>query len=330
MIRTGDTVKTRRHFLQWAGAAAAMAGSTQAFAAFPDKPIRLVVPYAAGGSADVLGRSLAQAMGAILGQTVYVDLKPGAGGNLGAEAVARSTPGDGYTVLFASVSLSTAVSFTKLSFDPRKDLVPVAGVATLPSLLLVSSKSPHRSVADLVKASKAGESLSFGSAGPTTGSHLFGELLKASAGIDMVHVPFRGSGAAYPDLISGRISTMFDVMGSAMGQVAGGLVRPIAVTSAQRSKLLPDVPTLSELGFAGFDVGTWFGLFVPVGTPADARTRLEAAVLAAVKTPEVSERLASVLADPIPGPGAEFGRWYQADVERWAKLARERQIVISN
>lgn len=321
---------TRRTFIHAAVAAGALASSTRAFASYPDKPIRLVVPYAAGGSADVIGRSLSLALAANLNQTVYVDLRPGAGGNLGAETVVRAAPGDGYTVLLASVSLSTAVSFTKLNFDPRKDLVPVAGIATLPSLLLVSSKSPYHSVTDLVKASKAGEQLSFGSAGPTTGSHLFGELLKASAGIDMVHVPFRGSGAAYPDLISGRISTMFDVMGSAMGQVSGGLVRPLAITSSRRSKVLPDVPTLAELGYAGFDVGTWFGVFVPVGTPADARSRLESAVLSAIKTPEMSERLASVLADPIPGPGAEFGKWYLADVERWAKLARERQIVVSN
>lgn len=298
--------------------------------AFPNKPVRMIVPYAGGGSADVLGRAIAQAMGKALGQSVIVELRPGAGGNLGAEMVARSTPGDGYTLLFASVSLSTSVSFSKLNFDPRTDLVPVAGVGTLPSLLLVSSKSPIKSVADLVAAAKAGEKLSFASAGNTTGSHLFGELLKARAGIDIVHVPYRGSGAAYPDLVAGRIATMFDVMGSALGQVNGGLVRPIAITSARRSKALPDVPTLAELGYPGFDIGTWFGAFVPTGTPPDARARLEAAVLEAIKTPEVSERLAMVMAEPIPGPGAEFGAWYLGDVERWARLAKERRIVVSD
>jgi tripartite-type tricarboxylate transporter receptor subunit TctC len=325
---------TRRAFLGRASAFCALPlAATAPFASasdFPNKPIRFVVPYAGGGSADVLGRSISQAMTKVLGQSVFVDLKPGAGGNLGAEMVAKSTPGDGYTVLFASVSLSTSVSFTKLNFDPRTDLIPVAGVATLPSLLLVSSQSPHRSVADLIKASKAGEKLSFGSAGLTTGSHLFGELLRARAEIDMVHVPFRGSGAAYPDLIAGRITTMFDVMGSAMGQVNGGLVRAIAVTSSQRSKILPDVPTLTELGYPGFDIGTWFGMFVPLGTPPEAQAKLESAILQSLKSPEVSERLASVLAEPIPGPGAEFKKWYLGDVERWAKLAKERQFVVGN
>lgn len=295
---------------------------------FPTKPVRLVVPYAAGGSADVLGRSIADAMEPILGQPVYVDLRPGAGGNLGAELVARSTPGDGYTVLFASVSLATSVSFAHLTFDPRTDLIPVAGVATLPSLLLVSSSSSYKSLADLIAASKAGSKLSFGSAGAFTGSHLFGEMLKAQAGIDMVHIPYRGSGAAYPDLISGRVTTMFDVMGSAMGQVNGGLVRPIAITSLHRAKALPDVPTLAELGYTGFDIGTWFGMFVPVGTPPEVRARLERAILGALKTPEVAMRLASVMAEPIPGPGADFGKWYLKDVDRWAKLAHDHPFDI--
>jgi tripartite-type tricarboxylate transporter receptor subunit TctC len=297
---------------------------------YPNKPIRMVVPYAAGGSADVLGRPIAEAMGKTLHQPIVVDLRPGAGGNLGAEVVARSAPGDGYTVLFASLSLSTSLSFTKLNFDPRKDLIPVAGVGTLPSLLLVAANSKHKTLQDVINAAKAGEQVSFASAGYTTGSHLFGELLRAEAGIQATHVPFRGSGAAYPDLISGRISMMFDVMGSALPQVNGGLVRAIAITSNQRAKSLPEVPTLAELGFQGFDVGTWFGLFAPAGTPEEALTRLEGAALQAVKTPEVSRQLASVLADPIPGPGNEFKRWYLADVDRWARLAKDGKITISD
>jgi tripartite-type tricarboxylate transporter receptor subunit TctC len=305
-----------------------LAAAAASAADFPEHPVRMVVPYAGGGSADVLGRSIAQEMGRFLGQSVIVDLRPGAGGNLGAEMVARNAAPDGYTILFASVSLATAISFSKLDFDPRKDLVPVAGVATLPSVLLVSAKSPIKSVADLVKASKDGpKNMSFASAGNTTGSHLFGELLKAKAEIDMVHVPYRGSGAAYPDLISGRITTMFDVMGSALGQIKGGQVRAIAITSTKRSDALPDVPTLGELGYPGFDMGTWFGMFAPVGTPPDVLAKLQSAILQTVATPDVTERLRSVMADPIPGPGAEFGKWYLADTERWAKLAREHKIA---
>lgn len=294
---------------------------------YPSRPIRMVVPYAAGGSADVLGRVLAQAMGKTLQQAVVVDLKPGFGGNLGAELVAKSAPGDGYTILFASVSLSTAVSFTKLNFDPRKDLIPLAGVATLPSILLVGAQSPYKTLPELIKAAKEGKALNFASAGATTGSHLFGELLNAEAGIKAQHVPYRGSGAAYPDLVAGRISMMFDVAGSAMPQVGGGTVRPVAITSSTRAKSLPDVPTLGELGYKGFDVGTWFGFFAPLGTPPEALAKLEAAALQAVKTPDVATRLEAVMAEPIPGPGREFGRWYQADVERWAVLAKERKIA---
>jgi tripartite-type tricarboxylate transporter receptor subunit TctC len=297
-------------------------------ASFPDHPVRMVVPYAVGGSADVIARVLAQEMSRLLGQSVIIDPRPGAGGNLGAALVARGTP-DGYTILLASLSLSASPSFTKLTFDPRTDLVPIAGIGTLPSALLVGADSPYRTVADVIAASKGGKAMDFGSAGVTTGSHLFGELLKSETGIKMTHVPYRGSGAAYPDLIAGRLTLMFDVMASAIGQVKAGTVRAIAVAAAQRSAALPDVPTLGELGYQGFDTGTWFGIFAPPGTPAEALARLEAATLDAVKAPEVSERLNSFLAEPIPGPGTEFKRWYLADYDRWAALAKTGRIVLS-
>jgi tripartite-type tricarboxylate transporter receptor subunit TctC len=295
---------------------------------FPNKPIRMVVPFAAGGSADILSRPISIAMGQALGQTVFTELKPGAGGNIGAEFVAKSAP-DGYTLLFASLSLSTSVSFTKLNFDPRSDLKPIAGIATLPSLLLVSGKSNIKNFDDLINEAKK-SNVNFASAGPTTGSHLFGELIKSRSKTDMVHVPYKGSGAAYPDLIAGRITFMFDVMGSALPQVKSGQVRAIAVTSTKRSSALPDVPTLNELGYPGFDVGTWFGIFAPSAIPAPIQNRLEEAVLTALNTPEVINQLASVLAEPIPRKGADFGRWYLEDTEKWAKLAKEGAVKISD
>ena len=294
---------------------------------YPNKPIRFVVPYAAGGSAEVLGRPISISMSKILGQSVYLDLKPGAGGNIGAELVAKSAP-DGYTVLFASLSLSTSVSFAKLNFDPRLELKPIAGVATLPSLLLVSNKSNIKTFKDLINEAQKGN-VSFGSAGPTTGSHLFGELVKSQSKTNMVHIPYKGSGAAYPDLISGRVTYMFDVMGSAIGQVKAGQVRALAITSTKRSSALPDVPTLSELGYPGFDVGTWFGVFVPTGTPTAIQQKLEEAVLASLNTPEVIAQLSSVMAEAIPHNSVDFGRWYLEDTERWAKLAKEGTIKIS-
>lgn len=295
---------------------------------FPNKPIKMVVPYAAGGSADVLARPISIAMGQALGQTVFTELKPGAGGNIGAEFVTKSAP-DGYTLLFASLSLSTSVSFAKLNFDPRSDLKPIAGIATLPSLLLVSGKSTIKNFDDLINEAKK-SNVNFGSAGPTTGSHLFGELIKSRSKTNMAHIPYKGSGAAYPDLIAGRITFMFDVMGSALSQVNAGQVRAIAVTSTKRSSALPDVPTLNELGYPGFDVGTWFGIFVPSATPTQIQNKLEEAVLAALTTPEVIKQLSSVMAEPVPRKGADFSRWYIEDTEKWAKLAKEGAVKISD
>ena len=295
---------------------------------YPNKPIKMVVPYAAGGSADILSRPISIAMGQALGQTVFTELKPGAGGNIGAEFVAKSAP-DGYTLLFASLSLSTSVSFAKLNFDPRSDLKAIAGIATLPSVLLVSGKSNIKNFDDLINEAKK-SNVNFASAGPTTGSHLFGELIKSRSKTDMAHIPYKGSGAAYPDLIAGRITFMFDVMGSALPQVKSGQVRAIAVTSTKRSSALPDVPTLNELGYPGFDVGTWFGIFAPSAIPTAIQNRLEEAVLAALNTPEVINQLASVMAEPVPRKGADFGRWYLEDTEKWAKLAKEGAVKISD
>ena len=295
---------------------------------YPNKPIKMVVPYAAGGSADILSRPISIAMGQALGQTVFTELRPGAGGNIGAEFVAKSAP-DGYTLLFASLSLSTSVSFAKLNFDPRSDLKAIAGIATLPSVLLVSGKSNIKNFDDLINEAKK-SNVNFASAGPTTGSHLFGELIKSRSKTDMAHIPYKGSGAAYPDLIAGRITFMFDVMGSALPQVKSGQVRAIAVTSTKRSSALPDVPTLNELGYPGFDVGTWFGIFAPSAIPTAIQNRLEEAVLTALNTPEVINQLASVMAEPIPRKGADFGRWYLEDTEKWAKLAKEGAVKISD
>lgn len=307
---------------------AALVGSFQANAQdFPNRAVQMIVPYAAGGSADVLGRVIAQEMSKTLGQSVVPELKPGAGGNLGAEQVARNSRPDGYTFLFASVSLATSVSLSKLNFDPRRDLVPVAGVASIPSLMVTATDGPYKNFKDLIAAAKDKKSqISFGSSGNATGSHLVGELLRAAAGIDMLHVPYKGSGAVYPDLIAGRISILTDVMGSALGQVKGGKVRALAITSLQRSKSLPEVPTIAEQGYPGFEFGTWFGFFAPAATSPEAVKKLEGAVLHALGTDAVKERLDAVGAQLLPGPGPAFGKWYLADVERWAKLVREGRI----
>jgi tripartite-type tricarboxylate transporter receptor subunit TctC len=295
---------------------------------YPSRFITLIVPYAAGGTAEVVGRPLANEMAKTLGQNVVIELRPGAGGNIGAELVAKSARPDGYTLLFASLSLATNVSLMKLNFDPRKDLTAAAGVATFPNLLVVGADAPVKSVSELIALAKQKPGvINFGSSGPGTSSHLSGELFKAAAGIDILHVPYKGSGAVYPDLIGGRINMLFDLMGSAIGFVQGGKVRAIATTSRRRSQSLPDVPTIAESGFPGFEFGAWLGTFAPAGTPRDAISRIEQATLQALQNPTLKERFAQMAAEPIPVPAAEFGRFFNDDVERFARLVREGKLA---
>jgi tripartite-type tricarboxylate transporter receptor subunit TctC len=295
--------------------------------AFPTRPITLIVPYAAGGSADVVARPVAAEMGKLLGENVVVELRPGAGGNIGAEYVARSARPDGYTILMASLSLATNVSLMKLSFDPRKDLAAIGGITTFPNVLLVSSQDPARSLQDIVeRARKEPGKLTYGSSGPGTSSHLAGELLSAAANIQLVHVPYKGSGAVYPDLIARRVTMLFDLAGSASGHIKGGQVKPLAMTGAHRANALPEVPTFAESGFSGFEFGAWLGLFAPNETPKEALARLEDAMLKSIQTPEMKNRLAQLGGEPIPAHAAEFWKFFNDDVERYARLVREGKV----
>jgi tripartite-type tricarboxylate transporter receptor subunit TctC len=294
---------------------------------YPARPVTMIVPYAPGGSADVVGRLVAVEMTKALGQSVVLELKPGAGGNIGAELVARSARADGYTILLGSLSLSSNVSLMKLNFDPRRDLAAVAGIATFPNLMVTAADGPFRSFKEaLAAARKNPGQLSFGSSGLGTSSHLSGELLKAAAGIDMIHVPYKGSGAVYPDLISGRVNFLFDLAGSAVGQVQSGKVRALATTSNRRSTTLPEVPTIAESGFPGFQFGAYLALFAPAATPKDAVARLEEAVAHAIQVPMVKDRLAQMAAEPVPVGSAEFQKYFNDDVERFAKLVREGKL----
>lgn len=302
--------------------------STRADAqSFPTRPVSMVVPYAAGGSADVVGRLVAAEMAKVLGQNVIIDMRPGAGGNIGADLVARSARADGYTMLLGSLSLSTNPSLMKLNFDPRKDLVAVAGLANLPNLMVTAVDSPYKSIKEVIAAARQQPGkLSFGSSGPGTSSHLAGELLKIAADIDMIHVPYKGSGAVYPDLMSGRVNFLFDLAGSAVGQVQGGKVRALATTSSRRSAALPDVPTIAESGFPGFQFGAYLALFAPAATPKEAIARLEDAAAKALQVPLVKERLTQMAAESLPVAAAEFQKYFNDDVERFARLVREGKI----
>jgi len=295
--------------------------------AFPSRPITMIVPYAAGGSADVVARPVAAEMGKILGENVVVELRPGAGGNIGAEYVARSARADGYTMLLASLSLATNVSLMKLSFDPRKDLAAIGGITTFPNVLLVSSQDPARSLQDIVsRARTEPDKLTYGSSGPGTSSHLAGELLSVAAGIQLVHVPYKGSGAVYPDLIARRVTMLFDLAGSASGHIKGGQVKPLAMTGKRRANALPDVPTFAESGFPGFEFGAWLGLFAPNETPKGIVGRLEEAMLRSIEIPEMKNRLSQLGGEPIPARAAEFWKFFNDDVERYARLVREGKV----
>ena len=294
---------------------------------FPSRPITMIVPYAAGGSADVVARPIAAEMAKALGESVVVELRPGAGGNIGAEYVAKSARADGYTILLASLSLATNVSLMKLPFDPRRDLAPIGGICTFPNVLVVSTDDPARSLKDIIeRAREEPGKLTYGSSGPGTSSHLAGELLAAAANIQLVHVPYKGSGAVYPDLIARRVTMLFDLMGSASGHIKGGQVKPLASTGARRAAALADVPTFAESGFPGFEFGAWLGLFAPAETPKDALGRLEEATLKAIATPEMKTRLAQMGGEPIPARAADFGKFFNQDVERYARLVREGKV----
>ena len=256
-----------------------------------------------------------------------MELRPGAGGNIGAEYVARSARADGYTILLASLSLATNVSLMKLGFDPRKDLAAIGGITTFPNVLLVSSQDPARSLQDIVaRARQEPGRLTYGSSGPGTSSHLAGELLGAAANIQLVHVPYKGSGAVYPDLIARRVTMLFDLAGSASGHIKGGQVKPLAMTGARRASALPDVPTFAESGFPGFEFGAWLGLFAPNETPKDALARLEDALLKTIQTPDMKNRLAQLGGEPIPAKAAEFWKFFNDDVARYERLVREGKV----
>jgi tripartite-type tricarboxylate transporter receptor subunit TctC len=294
---------------------------------WPSKPVTFIVPFAPGGTAEIVGRTLANEMQKTLGVTTVVELKPGAGGNIGAEYVAKLAKPDGYTVLLGSSSLASNASLMKLNFDPMKDLVPVAGIGIVPNILVVSSQAPYKSLKELIAAAKAQPNkLTFGSSGPGTSSHLSGELFKATTQTDIMHIPYKGSGQVYPDLISGRVTMLFDLQGSAMSNIKGGLVKPLATTAGRRSKSMPDVPTVAESGYPGYENGSWLGFMVPAGTPPDVIAKLEAATAKALQSDAVKQRLEQIGSEPIPVAGNDFGKYVRNDAARWEKLVKEGRL----
>lgn len=323
---------TRRHLLATA-ALAPLAGvlPAQAQSGWPTKPVRIVVPFAASGTTDILARALAPELQRVFGQPFVVDNKPGAGGNTGAAEVAKAG-GDGYTLLMGTVG-THAINpslYPKMPYDHVKDFVPVTLVAGVPNVLVMNPAKALAlgvdSVASFVKALKANPGrLNMASSGNGTSIHLAGELFKSMTGTFMVHLPYRGSGPALIDLMAGNVDVMFDNLPSAMPHIKSGRLKALAVTSAQRSGALPELPTVEEAGGAvlkGYEASSWFGLLAPAGTPKDVVDRLQQETAKALATPAMKERLLAQGAIPSGMTSAEFVRFIAAETAKWARVVK--------
>lgn len=318
---------TRRTTLAWA---ASLLIAPAAWAqAWPSKPVRIVVPFAPGGTTDLLARALAPELSKSFGQQFIVENRAGAGGNLGAEVVARS-PADGHTLLMGTVGTHgiNRALYDKLPYDPIKDFAPITLVAGVPNVMVVNAEKARtmgvNTAADFVKYAKAHPGkLNMASSGNGTSIHLSGELFKSMAGVYMVHFPYRGSGPALLDLVGGNMDVMFDNLPSSMPQIKAGKLKALAVTSAQRSAALPDVPTLEHAaGLKGFDASSWFGLLAPAGTPPDVINRVQQEVARALKVPAINERLLAQGAIPSGNTPAEFARLIEAEHAKWAQVVK--------
>lgn len=312
--------------------AAALCGCLAAGIAFaqndyPHKPIRIVVPVAAGGGTDYTARLIGQKLSETWGQSVIVDNRPGGAGNLGVELVAKAQP-DGYTLVMPITSFPINPSlYAKLPFDTVKDFAPVVLAASAPLLLVVNPSVPAQSVKDLVALAKAKPgAMNYANSGSGTTAHLAGELFKRMAGVEIVSIAYKGGGPAVIDLIAGQVQIYFSTIPAALQQVKAGKLRALAVTSSKRVPELPDIPTVSESGLPGFEVVGWFGLFAPAGTPKPVITRLNAEIIKILNAPESRERLSGHGLIPGGGTPQELGQFLQAEIAKWGKLIKETGI----
>jgi tripartite-type tricarboxylate transporter receptor subunit TctC len=291
--------------------------------AYPSRPIKIVVPFPAGGIADVYARIIGARMSEAWGQAVVVENRPGAGGNIAAEAVARS-PADGYTLVMGSVG-THAVNlslFSKLPYDPVADFAPIALVAETDSLLVVHPSVPAHTVSELIALARAKPgALSYASAGPGTTSHLAGELFKSMAKVDMLHIPYKGNSPAITDLLAGQTSLLFATMPTVLPQAKAGKLRALATCGAARAAATPDLPTVAE-ALPGFDVTNWIGLFAPAGTPAEIVRRLNSEVLRTMQSPDMQGRLVGEGARFVPTTPAQFGAYVKAEIAKWAPIVK--------
>jgi tripartite-type tricarboxylate transporter receptor subunit TctC len=315
--------------LSWAVALAACGAVAIAQGAYPNKPIKLVVPYPPGGLGDTMGRELATQLGGRLGQTMIVENKPGASQMIGAEAVAKA-PGDGYTLFLGSISslVLNAYAQKAISYDPVKDFAPVSMFFTSPLYLVVNPALPVRNVQEFIAYGKANPGkITFGSIGTGSSLHLAGEMFKSMAGVEMLHIPYKGSVPAVTDLISGQITAMFDAGTSSLPQVRGGKLRVLAATSAQRPSGTPDIPTIAEAGVPGYDASLWFAIVAPAATPRPIIQRLSTEINEILKQPALRERYKASGVELSGSTPEELAAKIQTDLVRWTELQKKAGVV---
>jgi len=288
------------------------------------KPIHIVVTFTPGGAPDILARLLADRLGPAWNTQVVVDNKPGAGGNPGADFVAKA-PADGTTIVVGTVGTHAinGALYPKMPYDMVKDFAPVTLLATTPNLLVVHNDVPAKTVPELIALGKREGKMTFASAGSGTSIHVSGELFKTMTGIDMTHVPYKGRASAIPDLLGGRVTMMFDNMPSSLPLVKEGKLRALGVTSLKRSPAAPDIPTIAEQGLPGFEAVSWFALFAPAGTPRPVVDRLQAEVKKILSAPEVAKKLTDIGLDPVGSTADELAAWQRSEIAKWAKVVKD-------
>ncbi|WP_395701331.1 Bug family tripartite tricarboxylate transporter substrate binding protein [Aquabacterium sp.] len=313
---------SRRLLLALAGATLCSSALAQAW---PAKPIRLVVPFPPGGGTDIIARETSQRVAKATGWTFVIENKPGAGGNLGVDAAAKA-PADGYTIVIGQTSnlAINATLYSKMPYDSQKDLAPVVLLATAPLVMVTGTVTPYKTLADVVNTSKAQPGkVNFASPGNGTVAHLVGEMFQKAAGIKATHVPYKGTAQAIVDVISGGVDVYLSSVPTLLGQIKQGKVRALAVSSAHRVDDIPNVPTINESGYKGFDAVSWFGLLAPAGTPKDVIARLNAEFNKALQQPELAKRLGDEGADPAGGTPEAFAALIKDDIPRWGKVVKD-------
>jgi tripartite-type tricarboxylate transporter receptor subunit TctC len=292
--------------------------------AWPSRPIRFILPFPPGGGTDILGRLIAERLSAGLGQAVIAENRGGAGGNVGAEAAARSAP-DGYTIVLVAPSLAISPAlYSKINYDPVKDFAPISLVATVPNVMVTQPTLPAQNLVEFIQYAKAKPgALNFGSGGAGTSNHLAGELFNIVTGVKLVHVPYKGVNLAMQDVLAGNVHLVFIGIPAAAPHIKSGKLRALAVVAPRRSPALPDVPTVNEQGFSGFDDLTWTAVFVAAGTPTDIVQRLNSELNRALSAPDVQERLAQLGLDWKSNTAGEFAAFLREEVQKWAKAVKD-------